>query len=297
MAKNMTRRAFPRGGVRTRLPVTIYRRASNQLHPEAQDWIDRVVANGGTVSSATAAAVNQFCADIDAAGIRDRFYRMSLFCGNSDASLAAVRTPLFRGPSLGGTQYGNTTDDNNNFLAADYAENSGLKGDGSTKYLDTGLQQASIPSLSSSHISASFTELESGAAERTIVGVWNGTASEFSVLRREGVGSRTIYQGSFQPATAAEATAEAHVLGSRPSSVLINLYRSGSLAGTGSFSATPTTTTKTYYIYARNNADGVATTLTAMRLRMYSIGTAIDGADAVAFSNAVAAFNSAMGRA
>jgi hypothetical protein len=32
MAKNMTRRAFPRGGIRTRLPVTIYRRASASLY-------------------------------------------------------------------------------------------------------------------------------------------------------------------------------------------------------------------------------------------------------------------------
>ena len=74
MAKNMTRRAWPRGGVRTSLPVTIYRRSSDQLHPDAQDWINRVVANGGTVSSATAGAVNQFCLDLENApggSIRD----------------------------------------------------------------------------------------------------------------------------------------------------------------------------------------------------------------------------------
>jgi hypothetical protein len=44
MAKNMTRRAFPRGGIRTRLPVTIYRRSSDEFSPTDIEglalWLD-----------------------------------------------------------------------------------------------------------------------------------------------------------------------------------------------------------------------------------------------------------------
>jgi len=60
MAKNMTRRAFPRSGVRTRLPVAIYRRDTG-FDPRTisglQLWLDATDAgsltfNGGTVSQA-----------------------------------------------------------------------------------------------------------------------------------------------------------------------------------------------------------------------------------------------------
>jgi hypothetical protein len=63
-------------------------------HPEARAWIDNVYANGGTVSPSTASAVNDFCNSIDAAGLRDRFYRLNLFCGTglSACSIAEHRS-------------------------------------------------------------------------------------------------------------------------------------------------------------------------------------------------------------
>jgi hypothetical protein len=56
MAKNMTRRAFPRGGVRTSLPVTIYRRkASNEFSPAdiagLSLWLDPTVASSLTIDT------------------------------------------------------------------------------------------------------------------------------------------------------------------------------------------------------------------------------------------------------
>lgn len=63
---------------------------------DAQDWINRVYMQGGSVSRATADIVNTFCNSIDAAGLRDRFYRLNLFCGNSDGAVAAARVPLYR---------------------------------------------------------------------------------------------------------------------------------------------------------------------------------------------------------
>jgi len=62
---------------------------------DAQDWIRRVYLNGGTVSASTAAAVNTFCDAIDAASIRDRFYRMGIFCGSN---LNAALVPLYLTP-------------------------------------------------------------------------------------------------------------------------------------------------------------------------------------------------------
>ncbi len=62
---------------------------------DAQDWVNRVYANGGTVSASTAAAVNTLCDSLDAASLRDRFYRLNLFCGSN---LNAALVPLYLTP-------------------------------------------------------------------------------------------------------------------------------------------------------------------------------------------------------
>lgn len=279
-------------------PKLLRPRASG-VHLEAAAWRTAVVANGGTVSGSTLSAVDKFCKAIDSAGIRDRIYRLNLICGTG---LNAALVPLYRGLSRAGTQFGNTTDTNNGpFVSGDYEEtgaSGGLKGNGSTKYLDTGFQQATIPSLNSSHLSASFREMESVAAERTIVGTWGGTSSQFAVLRQEaGTGNRSVYLGSFGNAEAAGATAESHVIGTRTANNLLTLYRAGSSVATFTQMVTPTTTTQSFYVFARNNANSSATTFTGLRLRMYSIGLGLTAAQALAFSNAVASFNTALNRA
>ena len=125
----------------------LLRPIASGVHPEAAAWRSAVVANGGSVSVGTLAAVNTFANAIDAAGIRDRFYRLNLFAGTG---LNACLVPLYRGPSRTGTQYGNSTDTNvGTFASADYQETGsggGLKGDGTNNYLNTGVL---LPTLSS----------------------------------------------------------------------------------------------------------------------------------------------------
>jgi hypothetical protein len=113
------------------------------LHIEAIDWHNRVVSNGGSVSPTTLRAVSDFCKSVDGAGIRSRFLRLNLFCGNN---LNACTVPLYRGYSYGGTLYGSSTEANTNFVSSDYTEtgsNKGLNGTTGSKYLDTGLTMGS----------------------------------------------------------------------------------------------------------------------------------------------------------
>jgi len=106
-------------------------------HPEALAWQTAALANGGTVTASTMQAVSDFCAAIDAADIRSSFLRMNLVCGGN---LAAARTPLYRGASATGTQYGATIDANvGPYASGNYTQSTGLTGDGATKYLDTTL--------------------------------------------------------------------------------------------------------------------------------------------------------------
>jgi hypothetical protein len=111
------------------------------LHIEAIDWHNRVVSNGGSVSPTTLKAVSNFCRSIDGAGIRSKFLRLNLFCGNN---LNACFTPLYLGPNRS-TQYGFTNQDQNNgpFISSDYTERGsggGLSGNNAFAcYLNTGL--------------------------------------------------------------------------------------------------------------------------------------------------------------
>jgi hypothetical protein len=106
-------------------------------HPEAVAWRTAALANGGTgITPSVMSAVSAFCRAIDAAGIRSKFLRLNLICGGN---LAAARTPLYRGASASGTQYGGTIDANiGPYVSANYSEATGLAGD-YYKVLDTGL--------------------------------------------------------------------------------------------------------------------------------------------------------------
>ena len=275
-------------------------RPRSTVHPEAAAWAARVVANGGSVSGLTLSAASKFCAAIASAGIRDRFYRLNLFCGTG---LNAALVPLYRGPSLGGTQYGGATDTNVGglFVSGDYNEtgaSGGLKGNGTTKHLDTGFAQSTVP-LSNLHLSASFLQMDtSGTAERVLIGHYNASQADFAVLRSAITsGNMEFFAGSFSGGSSTSYLSSAsHLMGVRSSQTSAVLYSAGVSVGTSATNVgSPSTSALSYFVFARNNG-GTADTRTSARIRMYSIGQGIDAAGASAFANAVAAFNTAMGR-
>lgn len=283
-------------------PRLLRPRASGAGHPEALNWASRVTTNGGTVSSTTLAAVSTFCASIDAtSGLRAAILRCNLFCGNSDASLNAVRTPLYLSGSLGGSVIGNTTDTNVNFAEADYAEtggSGGLKGNGTTKYLNTGFLYSSIPNLSSHHLSVSGTSMETTGARTAIAQFqFPGTNSTWSFLEAFNSSLRGVRMNSgLFAGVAAPGTSESHMIGTRTSNSLQSLYRGGSLAATETSTIGTATSSVAFFVFAGSN-NGTPNSHTAARLRMYSIGNGLTAAQALAFSNAVIAFNTTLGRA
>jgi hypothetical protein len=283
--------------------ITLAPQVSNA---DAQDWINRVYSNGGTVSTATANAVNQFCTDIENApggSLRDRFYRLNLFCGNSDASLAAVRTPLFRGPSLGGTQYGNTTDDNNNFVAPDYNEASGLRGDGSTKYLNTGVPM-NFTNIRDYHLSSYVSSVTSG--NPGFIGAdtnGDGVSPRFFQALVSFVSTPRIWVWYNYGTTGSQSDNSSNsytpgLLSGVGSATANNLYVGAS--SVGSAVAQPNeTASRTFpiYVFAYNNRNAVVSSYANARLGGYSLGLAMTATQVGQYNTALAAFNSAMGRA
>jgi hypothetical protein len=106
------------------------RRPPAGLDPEVRDWLVAVGRNGGTVSPADVLAVEAFVRGCKADGLWDRLEFVLPLVGQD---LAAALVPLRRANSGPPGPVANV-----NFVPADYDPVLGLKGDGTTKYLDTG---------------------------------------------------------------------------------------------------------------------------------------------------------------
>jgi hypothetical protein len=280
--------------------ITLAPQVSNA---DAQDWVNRVYANGGTVSASTAAAVNTLCDSLDAASLRDRFYRLNLFCGTG---LNAALVPLYRGPSLGGTQYGNTTDTNNAFVGVgtDYAEtgaSGGLTGNGSTKYLNTGFNVDQLPGAANCHLSSFITGTQDITSVRTLVGtIFNGVTDRYRLFLRTDSSTPPNYTlqidlGKSEGVTQINRTNTSGglLVGSRTSTTNLSLYANGASAGSPNTNAVAETTgASPFFVFARNGP----TEYYNGRMAAYSIGAGMTAAQVTAYHTAIQAFQSAMGR-
>lgn len=274
---------------------------------DAQDWVNRVYANGGTVSSSTAAAVSTFCDAIDAAGIRDRFYRLNLFCGGTSgttAGLAACLVPLYRGQSLGGTQYGNIIDTNNNFAVGDYAETGaggGLLGNGTSKYLNTGLTVSDIGTAASGHMAVYHGQSSGLNSNRYYMGANDAsTANRFylgtdSFSTANVIGSYGNVQNATQTLAANGHGAAGHRILSRETGSALTHYHNGSVVGTNAVTITPAVSTAAFAVFAANR-NGTVDRWHNSWIAAYSIGLGLNSTQAANYRTIMQNFQAAMGR-
>lgn len=269
------------------------RRKVAALHPEASAWSDSVAANGGTASASTLSAVSAFCTAIDAAGLRNRFYRLSLCAG--DGLLSAL-VPLYRGPVAGGTTYGNTTDSNNGpFVSGDYSEATGLTTSGG-KYLDTGL-----PANFSTDRHASVYYRSSTSYYRRII----GTNDEAFVITSDNPASKVYGIGWSGAAnlntgvstSASNTASDGDVLTlTSYGSPLIHTYYENAVAFAPANSAGVPASTLPMYVFSSSNAGPSATSPMAGALYGYSFGVGMSVADLTLYKSAVSALATALGR-
>jgi hypothetical protein len=279
--------------------ITLAPQVSNA---DAQDWVNRVYANGGTVSSTTASAVNTFCNAIEAAGIRDRFYRLNLFCGTG---LTACLVPLYRGQSLGGTQGGHTADSNiGPFVTGDYAESAGLTSDGISKHLRIGTLSSVFQGIpATGHMS-----------------VWSGPNSQ-SNKRAMGVFDLAVQAGQSYPMSynlqrsAGNSAFGRPVLAplpvstsvmltiNRASTTSVTLYQNTTIAGSSTTEsinrdipgADITVFGASYYNWT-NNSFAHGYEVPAATYSSYSCGLSLTASQLSDYYNALVAFRTAMGR-
>lgn len=266
------------------------RRISTQnigLHPEAVVWARRVLANSGSASAFTLAAVSSFCSAIDAAGIRDRFYRLNLFCGDN---LAACLVPLYRGPSPAATQLGSTTDTNVNFVAGDYSESQGITATSAGKVLNTGLTSSSMPS-NAGHAAWSIRN-GSFLASGFLFGFNNnGSYRTYNFISNASSQNVGCASGNFNE-TSSTASAYARWVTSRTSLSSHVLYRNASAVNTSTATVTATTgSTDQFSVFGFNGSASARS-----GLHYYSLGDGMTAAQVNSFDTALQAFLAAMGR-
>lgn len=284
----------------TKYGITLAPQVSNA---DAQDWINRVYVNGGTVSTATATAVNQLCDSLDAALLRDRFYRLNLFCGSN---LNAALVPLYRGPSLGGTQYGNATDTNLGspaFLVGDYNEtgsSGGLKGNGSSKYLNTGFPTNTL-SASDRHLAAYpitwpnggyqyflGSESAAGASQQQFaLGHFdNANKGEFAF----GANAGAAYLSSTTAISSGGMWIGVNTSGSG------TVYRNGVADGTRSITAATPTASEIFVFGVNRASTPAAANYFNGCIGGYSIGLSMTAPQAAAYNTAMQSFQAALTR-
>lgn len=140
-------------------------------NPLVTAWANQVVTNGGAApSGATTLALTKFANTLDGLSLTAKMIALNCFVADS---LIACQTPLIHNA-------GNVLWTNNNFVLADLTVN-GLKGNGSTKFLDTGvLGSATGLSVSNGGMTI-YTQTASAGGENDM-GCNNSNAPSFALI-------------------------------------------------------------------------------------------------------------------
>jgi len=273
--------------------------ARPRVHHDALDWARRVAANGGSVSQSTLRSVSAFCDAIDRAAIRDRFYRLNLFCGTG---LSACLVPLYRGPTFSGTQYGGTTDTNTGpFVSGDYAEtgaSGGLDGDGNLKYLNTGLTYDAMGTPATMHLAA-FKSSGTWTQQRELIGARDSDdlyqiqfrypSSQYKVSAYAGGSASLISEVSVSTDTS-------FLVLSRNSSTSLVLYENASSIGSNATSTTPGGANHNILVFNRNAIGTPQASPWAHRIMGYSIGLGLSSTQVTDYNAAMQKFQTALSR-
>jgi hypothetical protein len=274
----------------------LLRPVASGFHPEAQVWRNAVIANGGSVSGSTLNAVSRFCRSIDAAGLRNRFYRLNLFCGTG---LNAALVPLYRAESISASPIGNPTDTNINFVSGDYVETGsstgGLKGDGTSKYLNTGLNPNSAGLTNDNvHVSAYVRGTEAAGTTRKIISNIATGSGNGPMLGWTNTGSTERFATA--AANVGPSGAQEGLLGGNGTSAGTAYYVNGTDVASSATVNSNLTTNAVLFVFAGNSAGNPVFYALARYFCAYSIGQGLSASQWSSFNAAMLSFQQALSR-
>lgn len=264
---------------------------SSSSDPSAINWRARVATNGGTVGASTFAAVTKFCRDMKAAGLWAKCERINLMAGDQlDAALVPLKAGL-----------GNATETNTGpFVSVDYTESTGLKGNGTTKSLNTGITLSMLNGDSMHYSFAGHTMATSGNA--SLLGAYGAAATFSGHMLNSWVSSGRRFYSDDNNATGPAAAssnsgilANAFVIGTRTSLSASALYQNGTSIATSALTITAPTGSTTITVFAEN-FNGSPANRESCYCRGYSIGSGLTAGEAASFNTIMEAFNDSLGR-
>lgn len=238
--------------------------AATAYDPDAQDYINRVIAadvaagNNSGLEVGVQDAYNEFFVDCKSDGM---FNAIKACC-----TMAGARTlPGALVPLVGAAPT------NFNFVAADYNRKTGLKGDGSTKYLNSNRANNADPQ-NSKHVSV----YASSAETRPAVNAWymrDGAAVSGRIVMGVSGSLATRFALALNSLNVFSVTGSRDVglvAASRTSSSNVNYRLSGTTSSFSESSQTPTATN--IGVFADSDGSGA----TDARFAFYSIGESLD---------------------
>ena len=232
--------------------------------PEAIDYVAAVeAADGQELEFGVAKAINDFVVGCKADGIWNAIKASCILAGARTLDGALV-------PLVG------TAPTNFNFVSADYDRETGLVGDGSTKYLDSN-RAADADPQNNSHASVHVSVTQTGASGRAVMGALSTTPTLNRSLQlaidngKDIAANRSVGFLSSSRPTNSFATG---MLGtSRNSSVDYDFLFTGTTLTKVETSLAPISLN--IYVFAQN-LNGTVSVPTNARLAFYSIGESLD---------------------
>lgn len=284
--------------------VSVSSSSSSGTNPEALAWANRVTSNGGTVSNSTLNAVSTFCNAIQSYGLRDKFYRLNLICGNN---LAASLVPLYLSTSFGGNTIGSATDTNFNLVSGDYTEtgvSGGLSGSGFGSGIDTTISSSLFDDILNFHFACyvfgnPYTQY--GGAIMGNDGVFNGVRSRLGFSIPASNTNDRLRSYGIKDTTGANYTTNGLIC-SVVDSGSITMYGGSTGALTGNFSATEpnaTSSTLNTYLLGLRLAGSVGPTYSIGKpagSSFYSMGRKLSSTQYNQLYTALTAFQTTLGR-
>ncbi len=271
---------------------------------EVVDWIARVVANGGSLSTSTKNAANTFMLAIKAvSGLRAKILRLNLFAGDQ---FLAAQVPLIK--DYGGSVdiaylAGNNPATSSDFTYVETGATGGLKALTAGAYLGTGL------GMITPYSADSYTKCSLGAYVKTVANeaaiilgaqdTGGGSNSAFFLVIGYVDGNTYAYPfATGGPVNLIPDTPrKGFYLMSRTSSTLATLYRDGvSVASNSSSTIVTPGTDLSLDVFAYHTLVNTAAQPTTKQLLGHMEGRDLSGADTAALSSAWLTFNTTLTR-
>jgi len=269
----------------------------SSIDPETASWLARVDSAGGTVSDSIIEAVDDYVKEIkglkfQSVSIRSLILRENWFCGDLNSAFV----PIFRNSGTGSAILGSVQDINRNYPLTGYNETgpeSGLKGNGSNRYIETGFTPLLVNELPKNDVHFMVYSM-SNFNDAGRLGCRNSNGDALYLYPRYTNGYAYLNINSVTESNFPTLSANGYIMGQRYSSQLLNGYYNDVLVNSipnNSLNKPNVPIT----IGAFNN-NGVIGNYMSMRLGGYSIGKSLTQVQQLIHYNAVQRLMTRLGR-